>query len=196
MSMPFALYEYDAAFSRFFGQTMRVLAQAHSPLLAEMTFVEMAGALGSRVRDRQGLDLEIAPGRTSTEITSDFKAVREGDYEHLHEAMYESADAMAEQLVGYFVESMDKVTEGTGNGVDAGGRQFGFELLYESLAKLDFSLDDNDELVMPTLVMNPADAEKLRDLPELTHEQQQMLAALKDRKREEALARRRRRRLS
>ena len=194
--MPFALHEYDAAFSRFFSQTMRVLAQAHSPLLAQMRFVEVPGTVGSRVRDRQGMDIVLHPGKTSTEVTSDLKEVRDGDYEQLYKAMFESADAMAEQLVGYFVESMGKVTEGTGNVVDAGGRPFGFEVLYETLEKLEFSVDENDELIMPSLVMNPADAEKLRDLPPLTNEQQRMLDELKERKREEALARRRRRRLS
>lgn len=194
--MPFALHEYDAAFGRFFSQTMRVLAQASSPLLGQMLFVEMPGTAGSRVRDRQGMDIVLDPGKTSTEVTFDLKAVRDGDYEQLYRAMFESAEAMAEQLVGYFVESMGKVTEGTGNVVDAGGRPFGFEVLYEGLEKLDFSVDQNDELVMPSLVINPADAEKLRDLPPLTDEQQRMLDDLKERKREQTLARRRRRRLS
>jgi hypothetical protein len=194
--MPFALYEYDAAFGRFFSQTMRVLAQAYSPLLAEMRFIEMPGTVGSRVRDRQGMDIVLDPGKISTEVTSDLKAVRAGDYERLYEAMHESADSMAEQLVGYFVEGMGKVTEGTGNVTDAGGRPFGFDVLYEGLEKLEFSVDENDELVMPSLVMHPTQAEKLRDLPPLTDEQQRKLDELKERKREEALARRRRRRLS
>jgi hypothetical protein len=30
VDVPFALYEYDAAFSRFFGQTVRELARAQS----------------------------------------------------------------------------------------------------------------------------------------------------------------------
>ncbi len=49
---------------------------------------------------------------------------------------------------------------------------------------------------MPSLVMHPTQAEKLRDLPPLTDEQQRKLDELKERKRKEALARRRRRRLS
>ncbi len=194
--MPFALYEYDAAFGRFFSQTMRVLAQAYSPLLAQMRFIETPGTVGSRVRDRQGMDIVLDPGKTFTEVTSDLKAVRASDYERLYEAMYESADSMAEQLVGHFVESMGKVTEGTGNVIDAGGRPFGFDVLYETLDKLEFSVDENDELVMPSLVMHPTQAEKLRDLPPLTDEQQRKLDELKERKRKETLARRRRRRLS
>ena len=194
--MPFGLYEYDAAFGRFFSDSMRVLAQAYSPLLAEMRFIEMPGTVGSRVCDRQGLDIVLDPGRISTEVTSDQEAVRAADYERLHEAMYESAASMTEQLVGYFIEGMAKVTEGTGNVTDAGGRGLGFDVLYEAFEKLEFSVDENDELVMPSLVMHPDQLEKLRDLPPPTHEQQRKLDELKERKRKEALARRRRRRLS
>lgn len=68
--MLFALHEYDAAFGRFFARAMRVLAQASSPLLADMRFVEMPGTVGSRVRDRQGMDVVLDPGEISTEVTS------------------------------------------------------------------------------------------------------------------------------
>ena len=194
--MPFALPEYDAAFGRFFGQSMRVLAVAHSPLLAEMSFIESSGTLGSRIRTRDGMDVELDPGATETSVTADLDAVRTGDFEKLHEAMYAGAAPMAEQLVGYFVESMGKVTEGTGNVVDAGDQPFGFDVFYETLDKIEFSLDEHGELVMPRLLMHPTQAEKMRDLPPLTPEQERKLADLKERKREEALARRRRRRLS
>ena len=194
--MLFSLHEYDAAFGRFFGRGMRVLAQASSPLLADMRFVEMPGTAGSRVRDRQGMDVVLDPGEISTKVTSELDAVRDGDYEQLHAAMFESADVMARQLVGHLIETMGKVTEGTGNVVDAGGRSFGFDVFYEAIERMELSLDENDELVMPTIVMNPADVEKLRDLPDLTDDQQQKMDELKARNKEEALARRRRRRLS
>jgi hypothetical protein len=103
---------------------------------------------------------------------------------------------VAEQLMGYFVETMGKVTEGTGNVVDAGGKPLSFELIYDALDKVELSVDENDELVMPELMMHPDQAQKLQELPPLTPEQQQKLDELKERKREEALARRRRRRLS
>jgi hypothetical protein len=195
-SVPFALYEYDAAFTRLFGETLRTLARARSPFLSQIQFVEMPGTVGSRVRDRQGMDIVLEPGKTGTDVTADLNAVRDGDYEKLHVELDKAADSMAEQLVGYFVESLDKVTEGTGNVVDVGGRPLSFELIHEMLDKIEFSVDENDELVMPSLVMHPDQAERLQDLPPLTPEQQQQLDELKERKREEALARRRRRRLS
>lgn len=194
--VPFALYEYDVAFTRFFGDTVRTLARARSPILSQVQVVDVAGTLGSRVRDRQGMDVVLEPGTTSTEVTADLKAVVNGDYEQLYAELEEASDSMAEQLVGLFVESLNKVTEGTGNVVDAGGKPLSFEVMYEMLEKLEFSVDENDELVMPSLLMHPDQAEKVKDLPPPTPEQQRMLDELKERKREEALARRRRRRLS
>jgi hypothetical protein len=34
--------------------------------------------------------------------------------------------------------------------VDAEGGKLSFELMYEMLSKIEFSLDENDELVMPS----------------------------------------------
>lgn len=175
---------------------MLVLAKAYSPLLSEIRVVEMPGTISSRVRDRGGMDVRIDLGETSTDLVWDLKAVRDGDYEKLYDAMYAGGDTLAEQLVGHFVKTISKVTEGTGNVVKAGGRPFGFDVFYEALERIECSLDENDELVMPSIMMNPADVEKLRDLPSLTDEQQRKLDELKQRKKEEALARRRRRRLS
>jgi hypothetical protein len=194
--MPFALYEYDAAFSDFFGETVRTLARARSPLLSQMEFVEVPGTVGSRVRDREGMDVVLEPGKTTSEVTADLNAVRDGDYEQLYAELDAASDSMAEQLVGFFVETMAKVTEGTGNVVDAGGAPLSFEVVYEMLERVEFSISENDELVMPSLLMHPDQAEKVKDLPPPTSEQQRMLDELKERKREEALARRRRRRLS
>lgn len=50
VGVPFALHEYDAAFSQFFGQTVRALARARSPLLGEMPFVAVGGTLVSRAK--------------------------------------------------------------------------------------------------------------------------------------------------
>lgn len=194
--MPFALYEYDAAFTRFFSEAVRTLARARSPILSQIQFIETPGTVGSRVRDRQGMDVVLEPGHTSTEVTADLNAVRDGDYGQLYAALDEASDSMAEQLVGLFVETLNKVTEGTGNVVDAGGKPLSFEVIYETLEKLEFSINGDDELVMPQIVMHPDQYEKVKDLAPPTPEQQRMLDELKERKLEEALARRRRRRLS
>lgn len=194
--MPFALPEYDSAFSVFFGETVQTLARVRSPILSQMQTVKVTGSVGTRVRDREGMDVELEPKTTSTEITSDLNAVRDGDYEKLYTELDAAADAMAEQLVGFLVDGLNKITAATGNTVDAGGKPFDHDFMYELLEKMEFSLDENDELVMPTMFMHPDQAKKLGELPPPTEEQARKLEELKARKKEEALARRRSRRLS
>ena len=196
LRVPFALYEYDAAFAQFFSATVRTLARVRSPILREMPFVEGPAAVGSRVRDREGMDVVLEPGETNSEVNMDLNAVREGDYEKLYAELDQASESLAEQLVGLLVENLNKVTEGTGNVVDAGGKPLSFDVIYEALEKVEFSIDENDELVMPQVLMGPDQYGKVKDLPPLTPQQQRMLDELKERKREEALARRRRRRLS
>lgn len=69
--------EYDAAFTDFFGQTLQALARARSPILAQIKTVETSGTVGSRIRDRDGMDIELVPGKTSTEMAADLNAVRD-----------------------------------------------------------------------------------------------------------------------
>ena len=195
-SVPFALYEYEAAFGEFFGDTLRTLARARSPILSRIKFVDVSGTVGFRIRDRDGVDIELLPGETSTDVTTDLQAVRDGDYEKLYAELNEGADSMAEQLVRHLVDTLTVVTEGTGNVVAAGGQQFSFDVYYEMLEKMEFSVNENDELVMPAMLMHPKQLEKLRELPPWTPEQPAKLEELKQRKREEALARRHSRRLS
>ena len=109
--MPFALYEYEDAFSRFFGQTVRALARARSPLLSEMQVREVSGTLGTRVRSREGMDVELEPAGIEMDVTADLNAVRAGDLTPLQVQLDSAADQLAEGLVGFFVEGMNKVTE-------------------------------------------------------------------------------------
>lgn len=190
--MPFALPEYDQAFGLFVGRLLRELARAHDPVLASIRFEPMASTLVSQIRTREGLDVRLPDTGVESEFTMDVEAVRRTDVAAFAEQMEQASEGYAKQLVGYVFETMNAVTQATGNVVDAGGA-FSFEHLYEMLEKIELSIDENDELVMPSLVMHPDDVKKL---PVITQEQQDRLDQLKARKLEEALARRRRRRLS
>jgi hypothetical protein len=193
--MPFALPEYDRAFSVFVAETVRELARARDPVLSQMQFSSVPSAVGSRVRDLEGLDVDLEPAKVGFELTMDLEAVRTGDYDAFVLALDDAAEMLARDLMRVWVGTMHKVTEATGNVIDAGG-EFTFETLYKALESIEYSLDDNDELIMPSLVMHPDTAKKLEQLGPPTPEQQALLAELRERKRGEALARRRRRRLS
>jgi hypothetical protein len=194
MIMLFALPEYDRAFALFVDETVHELARARDPVLAEMHFVTVPSTVGSRVRDRTGLDLDLEPGNAGYEMSTSVAAVRAADYEEFTSEVDRAAEMLARDLMKLWVGTMDRVTEATGNTVDAGGR-LTFEVLYEALNKIEYSVDENDELIMPSLAMHPDTAKQLEELGPPTPAQNARLAELRERKRGEALARRRRRRL-
>jgi hypothetical protein len=148
--MPFKLPEYDDAFVGFIQKTTHELAGAHHPLLAEMRFEDTESGASSVVDSREGEVLDLPSERVGFEMTSEHEDIRNSNFEPLLAQLDSAGAELGEQLMKIFFSSMNAVTESTGNVVDAEGKGFSFDLLFELLEKMEFSLDDNDELVMPS----------------------------------------------
>jgi hypothetical protein len=125
-------------------------------------------------------------------MTLDLESVRNGDFEHLTCELDSAADDLGKGLVELFVQTVDKVTDFTGNTIVSEGG-LTFDSFVEMLDRIEWSLDEDDELVKPSLMVHPDTAKKL---PQGTPEQLQIIRDLEHRKHQELLARRRRRRLS
>jgi hypothetical protein len=190
--VPFALPEYDSAFTLFVSDLVRDMARSRDPVLGAMSFEPAVTTAATRIQDRQGVDVDLPSVLTGWAFSYQPDDVRGGNLDAFAVVVDQAADDLAEQLVKQWVATMDTVTTATGNVVDAGGK-LTFEKLLEMLEQIEWTLDDDDNLVMPSLVMHP-DTVKL--LPKETEETKAKMDELFTRKREEALARRRRRRLS
>lgn len=192
--MTFALPEYDQAFSTFIYTTANALARAHHPLLAEMRTETTETGASSVVDSRESDQLHLPSESIGFQIAWDRADVVNGNFEALLLQLDSASGELGEKLMAMFVKTVTAVTDSTGNVVKAEGGEFTFETFYEALDQMEWSLDENDELVMPSLVMHP---ETIKKLPtEQTPEQKTAMDDLKRRKREELLAQRRRRRLS
>lgn len=192
--MSFRLQEYDEAFTRFLYTTANELARAQHPLLAEMRTEKTESGASSVVdaRDQEQLDLPSEP--VGFEMKWDRDDMAAGNFDALILELDSASNELGEGLMAMVLKSMSTVTASTGNVIDAGGKKFSFELLVETLEKIEWSLDEDDELVMPSIVMHP---NHMKGLPsEATPAQEAILDELKQRKREELLAKRRSRRLS
>lgn len=190
--MPFATWDLDTAFATFRDEAIYRLAQAQSPLLAGMGQISTSHSTASSVvsgEDGTELDLPSAPVQFS--MTLDVQAVRRADLEQLPIGFDAAAEELGRSLIGLFVDTIGKVTDFTGNTIKSNGLTF--EAFYEALDQIEWSLDEDDELIKPTLAAHP---ETVKNMPTLTPEQEQMLRALEERKHQELLARRRHRRLS
>jgi hypothetical protein len=192
--MSFQLTEYDKAFAKFLYTTANALARAQHPLLAQMRTETTESGASSVVdaRDREQLDLPSE--LIGFEMRWDRGDVEAGNFEALLLVLDSASNDLGEKLIAQFVKTLSSVTESTGNILHAEGEKFSFEMFVEMLEQIEWSLDDDDELSMPSLLMHPDQA---KNLPSgATPEQQATLEDLKRRKKEELLAKRRRRRLS
>jgi hypothetical protein len=184
--------EYDAAFAEFVHESVRELARARDPILAQVRHETGRTSVASRVRARDGMDVDLPERSTAYEIAFPVDAVRAGDTEPLMVQLDAASETLAKDLVGMMFEHVSKITEATGNVVHADG-PLTFETIFKMMESIEWFLDDDGNLSIPSLAMHP---DAVRALPEATPEQLAMVEDLKRRKYEEALARRPRRRLS
>ena len=191
--MPFALPDYDLACAHVISRVTKDIARANHPVLSQIKVVPMKGTVSSVMETRDNMALDLPAEPVGFELGVKAEDVRDGNFEALQVKLVEAADGYADQLSKMLYGSLDKITTATGNTLDAGERPFTFEMLYEMLDKIEWTLDENDELSTPSLVMRPDTASKL---PQSTPEQVKMIEELKARKLEELFAKRRRRRLS
>lgn len=194
--MPFATPEYDHAFGEFLYKVVNDLARTRSPLLSMISQETTRSTVASRVRDREGLDVDMPEQTAGFKMKLDIEEIRAGDPVALVVELDRASAELARELVGMVVITLDKITEATGNVVSSENGLLDFDSFYAALDGIDWSLDEDGELVLPSFVMHPDTAAKAAELPPLTAEQQAKMDALEVRKREEILARRRHRRLS
>jgi hypothetical protein len=191
--MPFALPDYDLACAHVVSDVTKALARAGDPVLSQIKVVPMTGTVSSVMETRAEMALDLPAEPIGFELGVRAEDVRDGNFEALQVKLVEAADVYAKQLAKMLYGNLDKITTATGNTFDAGGHPPTFEMVYEMLDKIEWTLDENDELSTPSLVMSPGAAAKF---PKATPEQEKMFEELQARKLEELLAKRRRRRLS
>ena len=191
--MLFALPDYNLACGQVISRVTKDIARRSDPVLSQIKVVPVTGTPSSVVETRDDIALDLPAEPIGFELGVKAEDVRDGNFEALQVKLVEAADGYADQLSKMLYGSLDKITTATGNSFDAEGRPFTFEMFYEMLDKMEWKLDENDELSTPSIVMHPDTVPKL---PEQTPHQLRMIEELKARKLEELLARRRRRRLS
>lgn len=189
--MPFDVPEYEQAFQTFFSEAIHEVAAVRDPLIAEIPFEQSPGALGSVIQDQQGNDVELVSDPISTKIEISRNTVLAGDVEALLLLIDSASEDLSSGLAKALFASLNTVTEATGNVVDATGRS-AFDAMIEMMETIELDLNDDGELELPSLWVNPATAEKL---PTPTPEQAARMEELKKERLEELLARRRSRRL-
>ena len=189
--MPFDVPEYEQAFQTFFGEAIHEVASARDPLIAEIPFEQSPGAMGSVIQDQEGNDVELVSDLISTKIEISRNDVIAGSIESLLLLIDSASEELSEGLAKALFASLKTVTDATGNIVDAKGKSV-FDAVIEMMETIELDLNDDGELALPSLWMNP---KAMENLPTPTPEQEARIEEVKNERLEELLARRRSRRL-
>lgn len=191
LRVPFDVPEYERAFLTFFGEAIHEVAAVRDPLIAEIPFEQSPGAMGSVIQDQEGNDVELVSDPISTKIEITRNDVLAGDVEPLLLLIDSASEDLSAGLAKNLFASLSTVTEATGNVVDAKGKSV-YDAMIEMMETIELTLDDDDELSLPSAWMNP---KTMENLPPPTPEQEARMEELKKERLAELLARRRSRRL-
>lgn len=189
--MPFDVPEYEQAFQTFFGEAIHEVASVRDPLIAQIPFEQSPGAMGSVIQDQEGNDVELVSDPIATKIEISRSDVIAGNTEPLLLLIDSVSEDLSKGMAEGLFASLSTVTEATGNVVSAKDRSV-YDAMIEMMETIELSLDDDGELSLPSVWMNPKTMEKL---PPPTPEQEARMEELKKERLEELLARRRSRRL-
>ncbi len=128
-------------------------------------------------------------------VELDLGDVIAGNLERFHEAIVIIAEAHLVQFMGPFFEHLGDVAESVGNALNFGGAEFGWDELLDAYERPEWGVDASGLVHPPQITAGPDVAERLRNLPPPTPEQDERFRLIRLRKQEEHDARRRRRRL-
>lgn len=180
--------EYARAAMDFMEEAHEALLHANSPLVGRMPRQRVEALPITRYVFESEV-VEMAPEPVEAAMTMRLDAVKVCDIDELMAMISDASATMAAQLQRQLLDHIQRLTEATGQVVSGAGKD-PVDAILESLEVMEMSIDDDGNLALPTLVMNP-DAQ----LPELTPDQNQRLNELLARKEAEARARRPARRL-
>lgn len=192
--MLFALPEYADGARTVSFRAVTALAVAHEPLLAQIRSLPAESIPVSRITDGQGGEIELEPVSVRVGLEMDIDALANGDLSGLLVALDDAARQEADTVTAALFASIDRITEMTGNRLDAGGQPLSWDTITDTLEMMEISFDEDGKMDL-TMVIHPADLAKLEAAGPPTPEQERRHMEVLARKREEWMARKRDRRL-
>lgn len=192
----FFLPEYSRAQFEFFCDAVRGMMAAQDTLYGSIPIAEPSEVLPVTQNTMpSGEVVQNQPLMVQSSVIFQWDDILSCNLEALAEQVNKSAEERLSQVMPHFFDAFHRTSAAAGTAMDAGGRPFSFELFLEGLERIELQFDRDGKPHLPTLVVHPSMAEKLRSMPPPTAEQQKALDDLIERKRTEFNARRRHRKL-
>jgi hypothetical protein len=127
----------------------------------------------------------LEPGEIAAEMSLHWDDIAAGRVDALVATIDEAAEYHHNEMTKWEPENLERLTEATGNVVDASGRPM-FDAIYEMFETIELSFEDDGSISKGFMwVMHPDMVEKMKRFEaEMTTEQRKKLEELIDRKRE------------
>jgi hypothetical protein len=189
----FLIPVYEKTMLRFIDQVVKGFFLA-DPLFGPTRWrpTEHAGPIRN-VRGPSPLDQTMPVIEAESLVSMDsFRNTEIGNYTQF---LYDLATSSIQAFAPEFFKGLGEVTGAVGTSLDAEGRPFSFDMLNDMLEKLHIEFDEEGEPILPTLVMHPMMAERIKNMKP-TPKQEKRHAEIIKRKRAEYYAKKRTRRLS
>ena len=191
----FLVPEYEQAGREFFARAVQALMRSKDPVLGMSKFETVQELPQGRITTADGQTVDTAPLAFESQFSLSVHDMLAGRFDDLYVAINDAAESGLTSLMPQLFAQLGEVLDATGQAIDAGGQPLSQDHLLDLIQRVDIEFNDDGSPNMPTLVMHPDMAERLRQLPPATPEQAQRFKDIIDQKRTEYLARRRTRRL-
>lgn len=165
------------------------------PILGQMKSIRLPNVPVFRNTVPSGEIIENKPILVQSPFSFSVNDAISGSTDSLLLAIDEAAADGVRTIMPHFFELVGRLSDATGNTINAKGRPVSHDLLLEAIEKMDIEFEDDGKPNMPTFVVNPEMGDALRRLPQRTAEQEQRYQDLIVRKRQEYYDRKRHRKL-
>ncbi len=193
---PFALPEYGYAVAKFVHDGVSRLMEAKDEVWGMIPRAEHSETIPiTQNTMASGEVVQNNPVVMEAKFVLGYEDIRSCNVDELAAQMDSAADQNLAVVMPHFFDILSRTSQAAGTATDCGGKPFSFELYLASLEKIDIEFDEKGNPELPSLIVSPELAERLRAMPAFTSEQKKLLDDLIEKKRREYNARRRSRNL-
>lgn len=192
----FALPEYSRAFEEFVYSAINELMRRKDSVFGMIRSEKMPQLPTMRNTMPSGEVVEHQPVEFAMSFSVLSRDIIAGDPSSLITSIDNAADEGLKAFMPRLFEYMSQICDAAGTSLDAGGQRLSHDLIRQGYEKVEIDFDDEGNPLLPSIVLHPTMAEKIRQLPPPTEEQVRAFREMIERKRQEFNDRRRRRKLS
>jgi hypothetical protein len=194
-AIPVSAPEYDIATHRWMTDRVHRRMREMDEVYASLQHESMSSVAATTVQfDDQGEDMIMRPFSLHAGVELSVLAMINGEFDELYSTVDTIAEQHVQQAMERFFQTMNAVTERTGNVVNATGEGW-VDSWITSLERTDMTFDENGLPATQTIVHSDMYTQFRGQLATMTPEQQARFAQVMTRKKAQFDASRRRRRL-